>query len=128
MALVADRWILIIIKLTAYSQPFPIKRKAPIWWCFRYRHFNTWQFNLQWCSYLLMSNLCLYYVFAAVFVLHHPEHGHAIILPIISCIIDGTLEYNRNGPPFASFISLFCPTEVWFLIGSIWDFFCYVKF
>ncbi|XP_022143670.1 protein GIGANTEA-like isoform X2 [Momordica charantia] len=45
----------------------------------------------------------------AVFVLHHPEHGHAIMLPIISCIIDGTLEYNRNGPPFASFISLFCP-------------------
>ncbi|KAG6592205.1 Protein GIGANTEA, partial [Cucurbita argyrosperma subsp. sororia] len=45
----------------------------------------------------------------AVFVFHHPEHGHAIILPIISCIIDGTLEYNRNDPPFASFISLFCP-------------------
>ncbi|XP_038898097.1 protein GIGANTEA-like isoform X2 [Benincasa hispida] len=45
----------------------------------------------------------------ALFVLHHPENGHAIILPIISCIIDGALEYNRNDPPFASFISLFCP-------------------
>ncbi|KAE8646179.1 protein GIGANTEA isoform X1 [Cucumis sativus] len=45
----------------------------------------------------------------ALFVLHHPENGHAIILPIISCIFDGALEYNRNDPPFASFISLFCP-------------------
>ncbi|CAA0807049.1 Protein GIGANTEA [Striga hermonthica] len=45
----------------------------------------------------------------ATFVLHHPEHGHAVILPIISCIIDGTIEYDRNGPPFASFISLVCP-------------------
>ncbi|CAL9143963.1 unnamed protein product [Musa hybrid cultivar] len=43
----------------------------------------------------------------AVFVLHHPEHGHAIIHPILSLIIDGTLAYDRNGSPFCSFISLF---------------------
>ncbi|CAN6686372.1 unnamed protein product [Malus baccata var. baccata] len=46
----------------------------------------------------------------AMFVLHHPEHGHAVILPIISCIIDGTLAYKSSGPPFASFISLVCPS------------------
>lgn len=46
----------------------------------------------------------------AMFVLHHPEHGHAVILPIISCIIDGTMEYDRSIPPFASFISLVCPS------------------
>ncbi|KAL3504583.1 hypothetical protein ACH5RR_034424 [Cinchona calisaya] len=45
----------------------------------------------------------------ATFVLHHPEHGHAVILPIISCIIDGLLEYDKTYPPFASFISLVCP-------------------
>lgn len=45
----------------------------------------------------------------ATFVLHHPEHGHAIVLPIISCIINGTLVYDRTTPPFASFISLVCP-------------------
>jgi GIGANTEA protein len=47
----------------------------------------------------------------AIFVLHHPEHGHAVILPLISCIIDGTLEYDRNSPPFTSFISLVCPSS-----------------
>ncbi|TQD75144.1 hypothetical protein C1H46_039328 [Malus baccata] len=47
----------------------------------------------------------------AMFVLHHPEHGHAVILPIISCIIDGTLAYKSSGPPFASFISLVCPSS-----------------
>ncbi|KAL2519874.1 Protein GIGANTEA [Forsythia ovata] len=47
----------------------------------------------------------------ATFVLHHPEHGHAVILPIISCIIDGTLEYDRCRPPFASFIFLVCPSS-----------------
>ncbi|KAL8491478.1 hypothetical protein ACS0TY_023192 [Phlomoides rotata] len=47
----------------------------------------------------------------ATFVLHHPEHGHAVILPIISCIIDGSLEYNKSTPPFASFISLVCPNN-----------------
>ncbi|KAI3750622.1 hypothetical protein L2E82_21312 [Cichorium intybus] len=46
----------------------------------------------------------------AMFVLHHPEHGHSVILPIISCIIDGTMEYDRSIPPFASFISLVCPS------------------
>ncbi|KAL5560240.1 hypothetical protein UlMin_036451 [Ulmus minor] len=47
----------------------------------------------------------------ATFVLHHPEHGHAVVLPIISCIIDGTLVYDRTSPPFASFISLVCPSN-----------------
>jgi len=47
----------------------------------------------------------------ATFVLHHPEHGHTVILPIISCIIDGTMEYDKNTPPFASFISLVCPND-----------------
>ncbi|KAK1441646.1 hypothetical protein QVD17_07701 [Tagetes erecta] len=47
----------------------------------------------------------------AMFVLHHPEHGHAVILPIISCIIDGTMEYERSTPPFASFISLISDNE-----------------
>ncbi|XP_009408935.2 protein GIGANTEA [Musa acuminata AAA Group] len=42
----------------------------------------------------------------ALFILHHPEHGHAIVHPILSLIIDGTLVYNRNNPPFSSFISL----------------------
>ncbi|PWA85001.1 GIGANTEA [Artemisia annua] len=46
----------------------------------------------------------------ATFVLHHPEHGDAVMLPIISCIIDGTIEYERSTPPFASFISLICPS------------------
>ncbi|KAF5187216.1 Gigantea-like protein [Thalictrum thalictroides] len=47
----------------------------------------------------------------ARFVLHHPEHGHAVVLPIISCIIDGTLVYDKNSPPFSSFISLVCPSS-----------------
>ncbi|KAJ6337210.1 hypothetical protein OIU76_006979 [Salix suchowensis] len=47
----------------------------------------------------------------ATFVLHHPEHGHAVVLPIISCIIDGTLVYDGSSPPFASFISLVCPSS-----------------
>ncbi|OVA10620.1 GIGANTEA [Macleaya cordata] len=47
----------------------------------------------------------------AIFVLHHPEHGHAVVLPIISCITDGTLVYNKNIPPFSSFISLVCPSS-----------------
>ncbi|XP_020224531.1 protein GIGANTEA [Cajanus cajan] len=45
----------------------------------------------------------------ATFVLHHPEHGHAVVLPIISCIIDGTVAYDKASPPFASFISSVCP-------------------
>ncbi|GAB4845182.1 hypothetical protein Ancab_038588 [Ancistrocladus abbreviatus] len=47
----------------------------------------------------------------ATFVLHHPEHGHAVVLPLISNIIDGTLVYDKDKPPFASFISLFCPID-----------------
>ncbi|KAK4374409.1 hypothetical protein RND71_005086 [Anisodus tanguticus] len=47
----------------------------------------------------------------ATFVLHHPEHGHAVVHPIISCIIDGTLEYDKSSPPFASFISLVSPSS-----------------
>lgn len=46
----------------------------------------------------------------ATFVLHHPEHGHAITHPILSRIIDGTLTYDRNGAPFNSFIALFSQT------------------
>lgn len=45
----------------------------------------------------------------AIFVLHHPEHGHAVVHPILSCIIDGTLVYDKNDPPFSSFISLVSP-------------------
>ncbi|KAK3043925.1 hypothetical protein RJ639_000624 [Escallonia herrerae] len=56
----------------------------------------------------LMTHIIMY--IPAMFVLHHPEHGHAVILPIISCIIDGTLEYDKSCPPFASFISLVCPS------------------
>lgn len=48
----------------------------------------------------------------AIFVLHHPEHGHAIVHPILSCIIDGTLVYDKNHPPFNSFISLISQTTV----------------
>ncbi|KAK4794653.1 hypothetical protein SAY86_012647 [Trapa natans] len=47
----------------------------------------------------------------AKFVLHHPEHGHAVVHPIISSIIDATLVYDRSDPPFASFISLVCPSS-----------------
>ncbi|KAL9274199.1 GIGANTEA-like protein [Drosera capensis] len=47
----------------------------------------------------------------ATFVLHHPEHGHAVVHPIISLLIDGTLVYDKAKPPFASFISLFSPTD-----------------
>jgi len=43
----------------------------------------------------------------ATFVLHHPEHGHAVVHPILSRIIDGTLSYDSHGSPFNSFISLF---------------------
>ncbi|CAN0928348.1 Protein GIGANTEA [Linum grandiflorum] len=47
----------------------------------------------------------------ATFVLHHPEHGHAVVLPIISSLIDGGLVYDKSYPPFASFISLVCPSN-----------------
>ncbi|CAN6455939.1 unnamed protein product [Victoria cruziana] len=55
------------------------------------------------------KEVCLLDNVLATFVLHHPEHGHAVIHPIVSCIIDGTLLYNKNDPPFSSFISLFSP-------------------
>ncbi|KAF6148298.1 hypothetical protein GIB67_003719 [Kingdonia uniflora] len=54
----------------------------------------------------------------AKFVLHHPEHGHAVLLPIISCIIDGTLTYDKISAPFSSFISLVCPAM---RFGTIWS-------
>jgi len=47
----------------------------------------------------------------AIFVLHHPEHGHAIIHPLLSCIIDGTLIYDKKMSPFSSFNSLFSPSS-----------------
>ncbi|XP_058074830.1 protein GIGANTEA-like isoform X2 [Magnolia sinica] len=47
----------------------------------------------------------------ATFVLHHPEHAHAVVHPILSCIIDGTLVYDKNDPPFCSFISLVSPSS-----------------
>ncbi|XP_031488112.1 protein GIGANTEA isoform X1 [Nymphaea colorata] len=55
------------------------------------------------------KNVCLLDDVLAIFVLHHPEHGHAVIHPILSCIIDGTLMYDKNYPPFSSFITLFSP-------------------
>jgi len=58
----------------------------------------------------ILCEITLYFTFhPATFVLHHPEHGHAVVLPIISCIIDGTLVYDKASPPFASFISSVCP-------------------
>ncbi|KAJ4967163.1 hypothetical protein NE237_019012 [Protea cynaroides] len=54
---------------------------------------------------------CLLDDVLAMFVLHHPEHGHAVVHPIISCVIDGTLAYNKHSPPFSSFISLVCPSS-----------------
>ncbi|GJV29948.1 protein GIGANTEA isoform X1 [Tanacetum coccineum] len=63
-------------------------------------------FYLDFVATYILTNLN----FPAMFVLHHPEHGDAVMLPIISCIIDGTIEYKRSTPPFASFISLICPS------------------
>ncbi|XP_043722417.1 protein GIGANTEA [Telopea speciosissima] len=54
---------------------------------------------------------CLLDDVLAMFVLHHPEHGHAVVHPIISCIIDGTLVYDKHSPLFSSFISLMCPSS-----------------
>eukprot|EP00250_Pteridium_aquilinum_P013017 c21079_g1_i1 orf=657-4169(-) len=47
----------------------------------------------------------------AMFILHHPEHGHAILHALLSCILDGSIIYNRKAPPFGSFISLFSPSS-----------------
>lgn len=61
--------------------------------------------------------VCLFF-FVATFVLHHPEHGHAVLHALLSCVIDGTLIYNKKTPPFGSFVSLFSPsTEVWTSLG-----------
>ncbi|KAL4195493.1 hypothetical protein AMTRI_Chr05g64950 [Amborella trichopoda] len=57
------------------------------------------------------KEVCLLDDVLAIFVLHHPEHGHAVIHPILSCIIDGTLIYDKGNPPFSSFISLFSPSS-----------------
>lgn len=54
---------------------------------------------------------CLLDDVLAIFVLHHPEHGHAFIHPLLSCIIDGTLTYDKRNPPFSSFNSLFSPSS-----------------
>ncbi|KAG6419948.1 hypothetical protein SASPL_116462 [Salvia splendens] len=45
----------------------------------------------------------------AALVVHHPDQGSTVIVPIISCIIDGLLEYHSTNPPFPSFISLVRP-------------------
>lgn len=47
----------------------------------------------------------------AKFILHHPEHGHAILHALLSCILDGTIVYDKKAPPFGSFISLFSPSS-----------------
>lgn len=66
-----------------------------------------------------------YVLCPATFVLHHPEHGHAVVLPIISIIIDGTLVYDKERPPFASFISLFCPNDEVYLLYFLMSFSCF---
>ncbi|KAG6542250.1 hypothetical protein Mapa_016378 [Marchantia paleacea] len=53
---------------------------------------------------------CLLDDVLATFVLHHPEHGHAVLHALLSCVIDGTLIYNKKTPPFGSFVSLFSPS------------------
>ncbi|EFJ38770.1 hypothetical protein SELMODRAFT_140066 [Selaginella moellendorffii] len=50
---------------------------------------------------------CLLDDVLATFVLHHPEHGHTILHPLLSCVIDGTLAYSKTTPPFGSFVSVF---------------------
>lgn len=55
------------------------------------------------------KEILLYDDVLETFVLHHPERGHADILPIISCIIDDTLVYDKTNPSFASLISLVYP-------------------
>ncbi|XP_047979964.1 protein GIGANTEA-like isoform X2 [Salvia hispanica] len=45
----------------------------------------------------------------AALVVHHPDQGSGVVVPIISCIIDGLLEYHSTNPPFPSFISLVRP-------------------
>ncbi|KAL1561502.1 protein GIGANTEA-like isoform X2 [Salvia divinorum] len=45
----------------------------------------------------------------AALVVHHPDQGSAVVVPIVSCIVDGLLEYHSNNPPFPSFVSLVRP-------------------
>ncbi|KAL2651856.1 hypothetical protein R1flu_019984 [Riccia fluitans] len=67
------------------------------------------------------SEECLIDDVLATFVLHYPEHGYAVLHALLSCVIDGTLRYNKTTPPFGSFISLFSSsneealTEQWAL-------------
>ncbi|CAM6083592.1 unnamed protein product [Calypogeia fissa] len=53
---------------------------------------------------------CLLDDVLAIFVLHHPEHGHAVLHALLSCVIDGTILYEKNSAPFGAFISLFSPS------------------
>ncbi|KAL3700067.1 hypothetical protein R1sor_018089 [Riccia sorocarpa] len=53
------------------------------------------------------SEHCLIDDVLATFVLHYPVHGHAVLHAILSCVIDGTVVYDKTTPPFGSFISLF---------------------
>lgn len=55
--------------------------------------------------------VCLLDDVLATFALHYPEHGHAILHALLSCVLDGTITYNKNTPPFGSFVSLFSPTS-----------------
>lgn len=54
---------------------------------------------------------CLLDDVLAMFILHHPEHGHVILHALLSCVIDGTILYGKKTPPFGSFISLFSPSS-----------------
>ncbi|KAI5055707.1 hypothetical protein GOP47_0029228 [Adiantum capillus-veneris] len=47
----------------------------------------------------------------ATFILHHPEHGHAILHALLSCILDGSIIYDKKSPPFGSFVYLFSPSS-----------------
>ncbi|KAH9331277.1 hypothetical protein KI387_003385, partial [Taxus chinensis] len=54
---------------------------------------------------------CLLDNVLATFVLHHPEHGHTFIHPLLSLIIERVVIYDKKIPPFSSFISLFSPSS-----------------
>ncbi|XP_057862401.1 protein GIGANTEA isoform X1 [Cryptomeria japonica] len=57
------------------------------------------------------EEVCLLDDVLATFVLHHPEHGHTFIHPLLSLIIDRIVIYDKKIPPFSSFISLFSPSS-----------------
>lgn len=96
----------------ADSKAVSVRRKYIVWWCFRY--FSTHSYSIYLHS-SIKKNFTAYsirvfcFVFSATFVLRHPEHARAVTLPIVSCINGGFLEYDKNSPPFASFIPLICP-------------------